>query len=238
MTATEARYCLTCDYDLRGLPENRCPECGRQFDPVDGRTFAVTQAPNRFVRVLRRHPGWWMHAGAISLVAAALLASLVPGGWCLFLCYCLLGWPVLAAIGVGRLIGCALVRLRDHHPRRLPGSAWGWLVAPVCCIMSVGLLASDTPSRQFFRINRPFLDSFVRSTAAIPPGSRLPDRWLGCYPAERIETMTGGVRFLVRGAGFLDSYGFAYCSQACPNGDSNDHYYPLTGNWYLWREDF
>ena len=25
-------FCIDCGYNLRGLPENRCPECGKQFD--------------------------------------------------------------------------------------------------------------------------------------------------------------------------------------------------------------
>lgn len=25
-------YCLGCDYELRGLPDPRCPECGKEFD--------------------------------------------------------------------------------------------------------------------------------------------------------------------------------------------------------------
>src|SRR5690606_36987103 len=28
-------HCLHCGYSLRGLPENRCPECGTAFDPAD-----------------------------------------------------------------------------------------------------------------------------------------------------------------------------------------------------------
>lgn len=28
--------CANCGYDLRGLPENRCPECGLAFEPVQG----------------------------------------------------------------------------------------------------------------------------------------------------------------------------------------------------------
>jgi hypothetical protein len=28
-------FCLHCQYDLRGQPENRCPECGFEFDPVE-----------------------------------------------------------------------------------------------------------------------------------------------------------------------------------------------------------
>ena len=32
--------CRECYYPLHGLTENRCPECGRAFDPEDRRTFA------------------------------------------------------------------------------------------------------------------------------------------------------------------------------------------------------
>ena len=31
--------CKACGYDLRSLPERRCPECGRRFDPGNPRTF-------------------------------------------------------------------------------------------------------------------------------------------------------------------------------------------------------
>jgi hypothetical protein len=47
MTAPEAMLCLGCGYDLRGLPENRCPECGRAFDPVDPTTFAAGMRDGR-----------------------------------------------------------------------------------------------------------------------------------------------------------------------------------------------
>jgi len=33
------KRCLTCGYILDHLPEPRCPECGRAFDPADQATF-------------------------------------------------------------------------------------------------------------------------------------------------------------------------------------------------------
>jgi hypothetical protein len=33
--------CRACKYDLRDLTENRCPECGRAFDPKDATSFAL-----------------------------------------------------------------------------------------------------------------------------------------------------------------------------------------------------
>ncbi len=37
-------YCRGCRYDLRHLPESRCPECGRDFDPSDPLTFSTFQS--------------------------------------------------------------------------------------------------------------------------------------------------------------------------------------------------
>ncbi len=46
--------CLSCKYDLRNLTENRCPECGRVFDPNDPRTFDDETAPEPASRVVVR----------------------------------------------------------------------------------------------------------------------------------------------------------------------------------------
>ena len=37
--ATLRMFCRQCGYILDGLPSNRCPECGRDFDPGDPRSF-------------------------------------------------------------------------------------------------------------------------------------------------------------------------------------------------------
>ena len=46
--ATPNMYCRGCGYALIGLPSNRCPECGRDFDPANPLTFLAR--PPRNVR--------------------------------------------------------------------------------------------------------------------------------------------------------------------------------------------
>src|ERR1051326_2396003 len=60
-------FCLTCRYRLDNLPEPRCPECGRRFNPTDPRTFGP--------RPRRAYPHW-RSAGAY--LFTALIFSLLP----------------------------------------------------------------------------------------------------------------------------------------------------------------
>ncbi len=67
-------YCCQCGYDLRGQVEHgdrRCPECGRPFDPRNGKTFR-----------LRRRPRWgrWLRRTAIGVLLAAFTLS-ATWGW-------------------------------------------------------------------------------------------------------------------------------------------------------------
>jgi len=61
-------YCKGCRYDLRGLEADRCPECGREFDPADARTY------DRFSSRLRG-------LAAPGIVARATIAFLVLLIW-------------------------------------------------------------------------------------------------------------------------------------------------------------
>lgn len=63
-------YCRKCGYALVGLSENRCPECGRGFDPGDPRTF-LKSARGWRVR-------WWGKRIALGiglLVAVCVVAA-------------------------------------------------------------------------------------------------------------------------------------------------------------------
>lgn len=56
-------YCRKCCYDLRALPQARCPECGRTFNPSDPTTSADLPA----------HPPRWLARVFFAGIACSLL---------------------------------------------------------------------------------------------------------------------------------------------------------------------
>lgn len=40
-------YCRSCEYDLAGLKEGCCPECGTPFDPSDPSSYAIRRRKNQ-----------------------------------------------------------------------------------------------------------------------------------------------------------------------------------------------
>jgi hypothetical protein len=67
---TPAMYCRWCGYALAGLSDNRCPECGRRFDPARRRTFSRWPRGWRIRRWLRR----------LAIVAAVMLTLATAAG--------------------------------------------------------------------------------------------------------------------------------------------------------------
>ncbi len=62
------RYCLACSYNLRGVHQLQCPECGRAFEPEDTQTWSRLPF-NPETRAVARH--------AIRLTAIAWVTVLV-----------------------------------------------------------------------------------------------------------------------------------------------------------------
>jgi hypothetical protein len=49
-----AMFCCRCGYNLHGLPENRCGECGRAFDPKNRKSYcAYSSSPSTHTRCPR-----------------------------------------------------------------------------------------------------------------------------------------------------------------------------------------
>jgi hypothetical protein len=150
-TAADAatRYCIGCGYILDHLPEPRCPECGREFDPEDLRSFTKIN-PADWQRIRRR--------GLTGLILVILSAAPGLGIWLMpgFVPKMLSALPCLVVLGSGCLmLQDALDKniLFFHRLNRHPGvfrdfCELGELflilallcVATVCGIMMAGML--------------------------------------------------------------------------------------------------
>lgn len=88
--------CLTCGYDLRGLPEKRCPECGRPFDAM---SRILDRAPPK-------PPSWYLRAG---LICAAMTLSGPFAALVMAVINRAIGPPTGALRGVPETIACVFL---------------------------------------------------------------------------------------------------------------------------------
>lgn len=73
--------CIRCGYPLRGLSSARCPECGREFDPADPKTFHAGRPISRLSRVILRPISIIWVGLALVGMSLTLLATRWPTTW-------------------------------------------------------------------------------------------------------------------------------------------------------------
>jgi len=74
MPTPEPKRCLGCGYILENLPEPRCPECGRSFDPGDPTTFRGAPA-----QATRGTTAVWFVVGSWLIVVGHTAAIVIAG---------------------------------------------------------------------------------------------------------------------------------------------------------------
>lgn len=153
-------YCRRCGYVLDGLPENRCPECGEQFDPRNSCSFRSSpQTP--LARLLGSKVTRQM-AGILSGLLAGGVSTLLPLVVTVFiavplcnrepLCFTLQHGTVVMGLFLGPLVGfhCYCIVLKENARRRRrarnvfglwPGMKWQ-IVALLSGAISLVLLVS------------------------------------------------------------------------------------------------
>ncbi|MGI5273266.1 hypothetical protein ACQEUU_29240 [Nonomuraea sp. CA-218870] len=171
----------------------------------------------------------------LPLVALTGLITLdytsMPGGGSLELLVLGLALAMSTVIVFLARFAVALVRsdgrpgLRAHWIR--------WVAAPVMGVTVIGLVYADVPFTARFALSQPSLESFARQVAG--GDAEHDDQWVGLFPVESVQRVDGGARFLVRGTGFLDRYGFAWIPDGVPEEEHHMDYTPVEGPWYVWE---
>jgi hypothetical protein len=83
MAEPDHKRCLGCGYILDGLPEPRCPECGRGFDPSEPATYAIGSPRHGWWHVLLVFASIWLALGIVlsttnlGMLGSAIIATLL-----------------------------------------------------------------------------------------------------------------------------------------------------------------
>lgn len=249
--------CLGCGYSLRALTVPRCPECGREFEPADARTYRrppfVTPPPQ--ADRLRRPFEWNRYAQpphALALVACVLVAGIelwessYPMADATFgefagLTSCCALWLLPVALIVDYLTRILAIVGRDPagwRPRR-KRRVWRWAILPVCSVLFASALLIDWPLELRFALSRKALEQEALATAGSGEESRRA-RWIGLYYVRAIRTRRTdppAVLFVTNESHVLDEIftmreleaGFCYR----PVGPGPRSIESLGGGWYV-----
>lgn len=188
---------------------------------------ATTSEPRRRPRGISL--AWYLVvAGAVVLSLASVS---VPGGYFVLQLGLFYGW---AAILVGAVVAYLLSAIR----RRTPKPRLGHTVPVIAFVLTVVLAVVQVPLLVGYFVSAGSMNALMREAARDPKSFDKPGR-VGVWSVERVESYKGGVRFLVKGTGFLDPGGFAYSEKGQPpNIGGEDYYDHLHGNWYVWSESW
>ncbi len=245
--------CGTCDYVLVGLEENRCPECGTQFEPGDSQTFNATgRRIGRISRVLIAAPAWPVSLLALLLLGKELLQLYPPEramqatwyyGWC---CTCVL--IIVARAFQLWLRGRAEQRFeRRAYLKRLRCRRPAWPLLLVILVAATVAAKQRWPMYWVFALSESSLDALATRAAQAPStvGSLAPAQ-AGVFSVSSIVVLDDGTVILYTcERGFRWSkYGFA----RMPNHTADERYFDiefgsekfqlqralrLTGDWFV-----
>lgn len=237
--------CLNCGYRLHSLPENRCPECGKPFDPAVQSTYRSGSSP-RYEK-WTAPPGWAHVSATILLTLNFLFGASSPGRESgMPLGFDCLAFPI-ALVLLGTYGFKVLTRL--HLRKELLQSSgegrtcrrWRWTVLPLCAAVIWSSGYTNWPLKLRFGLSRNAFQREVSQLVATSPlspgGHRTIRRWVGSYWIDYVctdQTNPGSICF-VTGHGFGSTYGFAFA----PSGQSRMcRDIGLGAPWYMFLDLF
>ena len=224
--------CLDRGYSLHGLAENRCPVCGRPFDPNDSKSW-------RTARILTAKNRWLIRAtGRIFLTLLIFDCLLLmysftpPSGYSGSICLGLfMGFPILlwwlCRVTIGLSVS-AYYRIWELDSGRIRG----WITPPLVIILTSILLYFNVPFRNVFHLSRPSLERFARQILqdkiAIPHL-----KTIGIYTIRDAKKLDNGLILPLGETGFWDKTGLAYFPDLPPTSTYDEQFTLLEDGWYV-----
>lgn len=244
-----AGLCLGCSYPLRSLPEHRCPECGRAFDPDNPYTMKVTRPTGLLATIWLKPPGWPTAVAASLVMMLTLSAFSPPLPYRDLYGAALPAWIVLGLCWITRLWISMSIGVIYRQTVLRNWRYWvRWAVLPLIGALTCWIVRIDAPLHLAFRLSKPSMQSTVDKILA---GGELPQpSRLGVFPIDEIDDHSdwlnrffggdsGWISFTVRDAGgYYSTCGFAYDKTGKRQHGKTPGYTHITGNWYHWTEEF
>jgi len=251
MTATEIQrdahrkgrqvvgLCLSCNYPLWGLASPRCPECGREFDPLDPKTMNMGRSLTPFARWAMGPLRWHVSLASWAAIAYAIWMARLPGE------------QIRHSTSIGILIGLGVFWLAWPFLRVMVARKYGWphsllmrgqkqrVAVGIALLVASIAIWYDLPLRGALWISRPAMDRLA--TKLIASGQPYADdQWVGVFYCTRIKKiMGGGVRITCEESNRAYRSGFVYLpgvdyKHTTWNGRDYRH---VSGAWWAWREE-
>lgn len=232
---------MDCAYWLVNLPTQRCPECGRWFDPADPSTYQ--QASKKV--------GWRRLASSLSSRQCVIFAVLSlygivnasgPAQWeagsiCMVAFVGVPLWLGILLLYVVRTAATWLDRERAKLDDSERSGRWRWWVVPICAVLVVSSWIYPWPLLLRFRLSQ---TAFEAAVADYQMGATFRGKWVGLYYVKNAHPITytgpGGrttVGF-VTGSNVLDPVGFEY--DPLPNHPTGFMIYEVGKSWYTFED--
>jgi hypothetical protein len=233
-TTERRRHCLDCGYRVDNLPERRCPECGREFDPADpDTTSSGATGLRRWLENYRRNVGrptrWLVPASLTICILSFVVNAIYLGdfGWA-FLALAaghlalLVGywvrWETRQGMVVTNRLPASVMKIDAERLRRVGCAAlWGALI-----------LGWRLPAKIAFVACLPALNRAVSDAQHMPPANTTMGSvaMLGPFPVRSALLGHGGADFeLLTGRQLLYRPGW--------NSDYPGPYRHLAGRWFI-----
>jgi len=244
----EKASCLTCSYQLRGLSQPICPECGRPFDPQNPHTYKDLNTPWALSHWATPPPLWHIIPIAAFTALRLLARSRVEQAFNSFTP--ILGNPSLKNY-IALMIVCLFSVLYVLHivaylrARKFLSAAkarpsrsrrWRWAITPLCTALIVSAFIIPWPLRLRFTLSKNILEQTAQSILNRTP-TNTSRQYMGLYRVHFVS-QTGLNRVIFTTGTYKGApAGLMYDPTLATDPDGPD-LFRLSDNWYVfgWQQ--